>query len=206
MTGLVGAELTKIRTLPAVWVALAIALLANAAVRVARLDTLTLAPVYAFAAIAVLAAGSEYRAGQIRLSLIAVPGRDRFFAAKLLAIATVIPVAAVVVLLPRGAAAGRLLVVHLFFAMIGFGFALLARSIVIPITTLAALPILISTTLGGILPRFVRLLPHEAALSFLRTPAVPAFALRPTAGLLILAAWALGLLAAAWLTVRTRDA
>jgi energy-coupling factor transporter ATP-binding protein EcfA2 len=102
MSGLVGAELTKIRTLPAVWVALAIALLANATVRVARLDALTLTPVYC--------------------------------------------------------------------------------------------------------PSFVRLLPHEASLSFLRTPAVPTSALSPTAGLLVLAAWTAGLLAAAWLTVRRRDA
>ncbi|MEU8234381.1 hypothetical protein AB0C12_32745 [Actinoplanes sp. NPDC048967] len=118
MTALLAAELAKIRTLPAVWIALTAALAANGglgvlaasdAVRVAgpdgpvpvaRLGAPLLAPVYVFVAIAVCAAGSEFRGGQVRVSLLAVPRRTRLFAAKSAVCALVSVLAAVLVVLP----------------------------------------------------------------------------------------------------------
>ncbi|MFC4059065.1 hypothetical protein ACFOWE_12205, partial [Planomonospora corallina] len=117
LTDLVRAELTKIRTLPATWIVLALALTADAllglpagtdAVRLAgpdgqvalsRSGAVLLAPVYALAAVPALAAGGEYRGGQIRVSLLAAPDRDRFFLAKLLANLGVLAAAAFPVVL-----------------------------------------------------------------------------------------------------------
>ncbi|SDL23953.1 hypothetical protein [Nonomuraea jiangxiensis] len=50
----------------------------------------------------------------------------------------------------------------------------------------------------GALPNLVWFLPHEAALSLLGTPADPARALGPSAGALVLAAWAALSVATAW--------
>ncbi|GGM47442.1 ABC transporter [Micromonospora sonchi] len=229
MTDLVAAELTKIRSLPATWIALAVAVVANGALgfiaatdvvrlagdsgptSIAQIGTLMLAPVYAFLAIAVFAAGTEYRGGQLRLSLAAVPGRGRFLTAKLLATLAASLVAAVLVVLPslvlREALGdlGRYLVAYLLLALIGYGLAFTVRTVVTPIAVLSAFPILISTTLGGLWPEAVRLLPHEAALSLLGMPADPATTLSPGAGLLVLAAWAAGSVAAAWILVIRRD-
>jgi hypothetical protein len=76
---------------------------------------------------------------------------------------------------------------------------------VTPVAVLAALPVLVSTTLGGLFPKLVRLLPHEAALSFLQMPSDPATALSPLAGLLVLAGWAIGTACAACFLVTRRD-
>ncbi len=233
------AELTKIRTLPAVWVALGLTVVANTvlgvlaatdAVRVASADgevavgelgTLMLAPVYLFIAIAVFAAGSEYRGGQLRVSLAAVPNRTRWFGAKLATSATVTLVAAVPAVLPgllvqRGAAgdlaSGRtgtdllaLLTGYLLLSMVGFGFAVLARTFVTPLAVLFILPILVSTTLGGLFPKVIRLLPHEATLSMLGRAADPATALNRGAGLLVITGWALLFVGTAWALAVRRD-
>ncbi|MEV6816267.1 hypothetical protein [Micromonospora sp. NPDC051296] len=118
MTALLTAELTKIRTLPATWIALALTVVANTglgilaatdAVRVAtgdgevavgQLGTPMLAPVYVFIAIAVFAAGSEYQGGQLRVSLASVPDRTRWFCAKLTVSAAVALLAAIPAVLP----------------------------------------------------------------------------------------------------------
>ncbi|MEO3746507.1 hypothetical protein [Plantactinospora sp. B5E13] len=112
------AELTKIRTLPASWIALGLTAVANTvlgivagtdSVRIASPDgevavgqvgTLMLAPVYVFVAIAAVAAGTEYHGGQLRVSLAAVPDRTRWFGAKLAATAVVALVAAIPAVLP----------------------------------------------------------------------------------------------------------
>ncbi|MEO3816594.1 hypothetical protein [Plantactinospora sp. B24E8] len=112
------AELTKIRTLPVSWIALALTAVANTllgivagtdSVRIASPDgevavgqvgTLMLAPVYVFVAIAAVAAGTEYHGGQLRVSLAAVPDRTRWFGAKLAATAVVALVAAIPAVLP----------------------------------------------------------------------------------------------------------
>ena len=243
MTGrdLLPAELIKIRTLPAIWIALAVACVANTllgivaatdAVRIAGPDgpapitehgTLMLAPVYAFAAVAVFAAGSEYRGGQLRISLLAAPDRDRLFAAKLAASAAVCLPTAVAALLPghvaryAGAVAdGRLgigrvavdlvalVAVYLLVGLIGHGFAIAARTVVTPLVALFGTPVLVAPILRAVLPEPVAFLPHEAALSLLGVPADPA-ALGRAAGLLVLTGWAVLFLGTAWALFTRRD-
>ncbi|WP_432922472.1 sensor histidine kinase [Microbispora sp. CA-135349] len=156
---LVRAELTKICTLPATWIALALALSAGTllgllaatdAVRVAgqdgqvaiaRLGTVLSAPVYAFVAVPVFAAGGEYRTGQVRVSLLAVPDRNRFFLSKLLAILAVMAATALPVVLPghlarhalgdAGETAGGLFAkaaAYLLLGSVAYGFAVPART------------------------------------------------------------------------------
>ena len=236
---LLTAELTKIRTTPAARLAAAGALLAHILlgllaatdvvrlagrdghVAIAELGTVLLAPAYLLVVVPVLAAGNEYRGGQLRVSLAAVPGRGRYFAAKLLATTAVTAAAAVGVVAPgylvRHALAnadgvpatpGGILTRsagYLLLGLIGFGLAVLTRTIVTPLAVLSCAPVLVSTTLGGIVPGLVRLLPHEAALSFLGMPASPELTLDPAAGLLVLAGWAVVAVGAAGTAVARRD-
>ncbi|GAA4567005.1 hypothetical protein [Planotetraspora kaengkrachanensis] len=229
---ILAAERIKIITLPAAWFAMAVAsgagtllgiIAATDAVRiagpggpipVARLGTLLLAPAYAFVSIAVFAAGSEYRGGQLRVSLAAAPDRNRLFAAKLTVSATLSLVASIPAVLPgyvlqhsaavhaweRGAFVGflALIAAYLLLSLIGHGFAVIAKSAITPLAVLFIAPFLISPALRSILPQVVRFLPHEAALSLLKLPVDPATALGPRAGLLVLAAWAAASVAAAW--------
>ncbi|GAA2611834.1 hypothetical protein GCM10010399_48380 [Dactylosporangium fulvum] len=233
LNDLATAELTKIRTLPASWLAFTVALVLNTALGfvagtdavrlagaggttpIAQLGVVMLAPAYVLLAVPVLAVGSEYRGGQFRVSLAAVPARHRFFAAKLLVSAAVTAVAAVVVVVPgyvleHGSAttvdglAARALA-YLLLGLTGFGFAALAQSVVTPIAVLFILPVPVSTTLGGLLPRLVRLLPHEAMLSFLGMPAGPELTLARPAGLAVATAWATLLVTLGWFTTARRN-
>ncbi|SDI37769.1 ABC-2 type transport system permease protein [Sinosporangium album] len=241
LTDLMHAELTKIRTLPATWIVLAVTLVANTAlgflaatdvvrvagqggpVAIAQLGTLLLAPVYAFIAVPVFAAGSEYGGGQLRVSLTAVPNRHRFFLAKLLASSGVAVLAAVPAVLPghlvQHVAAPRgdsgvgsvisgflaLVMAYLLVGLVGFGFAVLAKTVVTPLAVLFILPVLVSPMLGGILPGVVRLLPHEATLSFLAMPTSPALALGGATGLAVVTAWAVVFVGTAWWVNARRD-
>jgi ABC-2 type transport system permease protein len=229
------AERVKITTLPATWIALVIAFGANTllgviaatdVVRIAgqdgsipitRLGTLMLAPVYVFIAIAVFAAGSEYRGGQLRVSLAAVPDRYRLFAARLTVSAMLSLIASIPAVLPgyvlRHSAAVRagelgvrdvvvglmtLVGVHLLLGLIGHGFAVITKTVITPLAVLFVTPVLISPAFQSTLPHVVKFLPHEAALSLLRMPVDPATALDPVAALLLLAAWAAASVATAW--------
>ncbi|MBB4917521.1 hypothetical protein [Streptosporangium saharense] len=216
------AEFTRIRTLPATWIALAVTLAANTLlgllaatdtvrvatsdgqVAVSQLGTVMLAPVYAFLAVPVFAAGRE-----LRISLLATPDRNRFLLAKLLASAGTTIVAAPVLLLPGllvRHAAGSLpaeMTAYLLLGLVGGGFAVLTRTAVIPLAVLLALPVLVSPMLAGLLPGLVRLLPHEATLSFLGTSTGPA--LSRTAGFWVLLAWAVVFVGAAWVATVRRD-
>ncbi|MFC3982638.1 hypothetical protein [Streptosporangium jomthongense] len=228
LADLARAEFTKIRTLPATWIALAVTLVANTLlgllaasdtvrvasqggpVAIAQLGTVMLAPVYAFVAVPVFAAGREY-GGQLRVSLIATPDRNRFFLAKLLAGAGTAVVAATAVLLPgllvRQAVDGlpAEVAAYLLLGLLGCGFAVLARTVVTPLAVLFILPILVSPMLAGLLPGLVRLLPHEATLSFLGTPTSPVLALSRPAGFGVLLAWAAVFVGAAWVVTVRRD-
>ncbi|MEV0382750.1 hypothetical protein [Nonomuraea sp. NPDC050643] len=229
------AERIKITTLPATWIALIVAFGANTLlgvitatdiVRVAGRDgpipigglgTLMLVPVYVFIAITVFAAGSEYRGGQVRVSLAAVPDRKRLFAAKLTVSTAFSLIASIPAVLPghvlQHAAAIRagelragdvvagfiaVLTVYLLLGIIGHGFAVVAKTVVTPLAVLFIMPVLVSPPFQSALPHMVKFLPHEAALSLLRMPVDPATALRPVAGLLVLAAWAALSASAAW--------
>ncbi|MDG5803794.1 hypothetical protein P9869_14150 [Streptomyces ossamyceticus] len=239
---LTAAERMKITTLPATWIALTVTFGANTllgvivvtdAVRfgsqdgqvpIAELGTLMFSPAYAFLAIAVFAAGSEHRGGQLRVSLVAVPDRSRLFAAKLTVSATVGIVAATAAVLPgyvvRHAPAIRageraagdvvggflaVLAAYVLLGLVGHGFAVLAKSVVTPIATLFITPVLVSPAFRGDLPHVVKFLPHEAALSLLGTPADPVTALTPSAGFLVLALWAAVFITTAWHVFVRRD-
>lgn len=239
MSALLTAELSKIRTLPSTWIALALTVVANTVlgilaatdtvrvasadgdVAVGQLGTLMLAPVYVFIAIAVFAAGTEYRGGQLRVSLAAVPDRTRWFGAKLAVSAAVALAAAIPAVLPgllvqHGAAGDlisartvtdllALLTGYLLLSLVGFGFAFLARGFVTPLAVLFILPVLVSTTLSGLFPQVIRFLPHEATLSFLGRAAGPATVLGRGAGLLVLTGWALLFVGTAWTLIVRRD-
>ncbi|MER7007403.1 hypothetical protein ABT297_30770 [Dactylosporangium sp. NPDC000555] len=231
------AEVTKLRTLPAAWIALGSATVANTAlgilarsdaVRVAahgdavpigRLGTLMLAPVYVFIAITVFATGSEYRGGQLRVSLSAVPRRHRLFLGKLAVGTAAAVLAAIPAVLPgylaqhasATAASGRagelaaLLVIYPLLGLVGFGFAILARTVVAPLAVLFIVPVVLSPPLRGAVPSVVRFLPHEAALSLLGMPASPDTTLDRPVGLLVLAAWATLSVLTAWAVFTRRD-
>ncbi|WP_436536486.1 hypothetical protein [Actinoplanes sp. HUAS TT8] len=189
------AELTKIRTHPATWIAVGVAVLTALALRpITRTGPADLAPAYVLLVIPVFAAGTEYRAGQLRISLVAVPSRHRLFAAKLLATAAVTSAAALLTGLGASALAGLLL------GLTGLGLAVLARSVVTPIVLLVALPVLVSPTLGGLFPHVIRFLPHEAALSL-----IGAGPLSRPAGLAVATTWAALAVGAGWATFLRRD-
>lgn len=237
------AELTKVRTLPATWIALLIALAAklalgiiaathairiasaDGAIPVTQMGTLMLSPVYAFIAIAVFAGGSEYGGGQLRVTLAAVPDRTVLFTAKLAATAAVSLLATVLAVLPGyliqhisalvdgevslGAASAdfaALVAVYLLLSLIGLGFAVVARSVITPLAVLFIAPVLVSPAFQNTIPDIVKLLPHEAALSLLGTPATPDTELTPSAALSALACWAAAGLFLAWNALSHRDA
>lgn len=239
---LLTAELTKIRTLPATWIAMAVACTLNTLlgilastdvvrlagrdgpIPVTQLDILVLAPVYVHTAIAVFAMGSEYRGGQLRVSLAAVPDRNRLATAKLVAAATVSLVVAIPVLVPGhlirhagevvdgdpgiGRAAvelGALLAVYVLMGLIGYGFAGIVRTVVTPLAVLFSAPILLSPVLRRTVPDVVRFLPHEAAVSLLDLPTHPSAALDRIGGLLVLTGWAGAFVGAARTAFARRD-
>ncbi|MER6000220.1 hypothetical protein ABT120_16745 [Nonomuraea angiospora] len=229
LADLLRAELTKTRTLPATWVAMGVASAANTVlgllaatdsvrlagpdgpVAIGQLGTLMVAPVYVFVAIAVFAAGSEYRAGQLQVTLAAVPGRHRLAAAKLASVTAACLLAAGPAVLPGHlvqpvADPAALLTVYLLLSLIGYGFAVVVRGVVAPLAVLFVTPVLISPALRGSMPDAVRLLPHEAALSLLGLPADPATALDRAGGLLTLIAWAGLSVGAGWAALVRRDA
>ncbi len=233
------AELTKLLTLPAPWVALALTIVANVALGVvtasdavrlsgadggtplAHLGTLLLAPVYAFIAIALFAAGSEYHGGQLRVTLTAIPRRGRMFCAKLTAAALCGIIAAPCAVIPgyvthhairADMTAGRTIAdvlpwigVYLALSAIGFGFGFLARGVVVPLAVLFLLPVLMSPTLGARFPQVMRFMPHEASLSLLGIPASPQTSLAPAAAAAVLAAWSAVMLLLALTALIHRD-
>ncbi len=236
------AELTKISTVPALWIALTVTLATNSLlgwaagigtvrissgegmVPLAQAGALLLAPVYVFVAVGVFAAGTEYGSGQLSASLLAVPGRSRLFAAKLIATVVAAAVAALVVVAPgfvllhrhdlaagtfvwRPALAelGSHVVVYLLLAVVGLGLACMVRNVVVPMIVLIVAALLAAPMLRGSFPDVVAVLPHDAALSAVGTPSGPD-ALVQGAGFAVLAAWGVALTAAAWIAFSLRDA
>lgn len=191
----------------------------NGSAPIGQFGTVMLSPAYACLSIAVFVGGGEYRGGQIRVSLVAAPQRARLAAAKLAAVLAVGVPAAIAVVVPgylirqAGSAptraaidtAPRLIGAYLLLSLVGYGFALLARGVVLPIAVLAILPVLVSPVLRVASPRAVAFLPHESALSLLALSDGPA-ALGSSAGLAVLVAWAVVSVGAAWALFVRRDA
>lgn len=242
VSGLVRAELTKIRTTPAVWIALTVTLATNTllgwfagtgSVRIssgagmvplAQAGALLLAPVYVFVVVGVFAGGTEFGTGQLSSSLLAMPARSRLFAAKLTATVAVAAVAALAVVAPgfvmlhrAGIADGTYawrtawlelgahVGVYVLLAVIGLGFASVARTVVVPMIVLIGVALLVAPMLRGSIPAVVALLPNDAALSAVGKPAGPDALVRG-AGFAVLAAWGAVLTAAAWVAFAVRDA
>jgi ABC-type transport system involved in multi-copper enzyme maturation permease subunit len=182
--------------------------------------TLMLAPVYAFLVLPVHAAASEYRGGQLRTSLTATPDRRTLVLGKLGAVITAVLTAAVVVLTPArliigvsaGSGAGGLLLdlgqwiaVYAFMSVTAFGLAGLLRSTITPLGILTTLPLVVAT---GVLqwPEALRLLPDQAGLSLVGTPAYEVHELPPGIAALTLAVWAVASLAVYAVSLVRRDA
>lgn len=182
--------------------------------------TLMMAPVYAFLVLPVSAAASEYRAGQLRISLTSMPDRRTLLLAKLVAVIAVVVAAAMIVLAParviiglsEGLPAGQLLydlvrwiAAYVLLSVVAFGLAGLLRSAITSLGALITLPIVVAT---GVLqwPEGLRLLPDQAGLSLVGTPAYEVHEIPAGIATLVLAVWALLSLAAYALSLIYRDA
>ena len=162
------------------------------------------APIYAFLVLPVYAAASEYHAGQLRISLTAVPDRRRLAIGKFWAMVVVVVPAALVALVPGrlvlgldnglGAAevvvdVGRWVTAYLLMSVLAFGLAAVVRSVVATLSVLVVPTIFVS---AGFLqwPEGLRFLPDQAAQSFLGTPAFDVTELPPGIAASALLAWA----------------
>lgn len=235
----VAAEITKIITDPVIVVMLAVTVVVNTLLAVidaagvvfhtggaqepstlSSFGTLMFAPVYAFLVLPVYAAASEYRGGQLRMSLTATPDRHILLFGKLAAMIATVLTAAVIALAParlvigvsEGRGAGGLVLdlgqwtaAYVFMSVIAFGLAGLLRSTVTSLGILITLPVVVAT---GVLqwPEGLRLLPDQAGLSMVGTPAYDVHRLPPGIAALILTVWALLSLAVYALSLMRRDA
>lgn len=230
------AELVKLRTLVSPRVAVAVALAANLLLAVlargdvrlagadgttplAQVGDLMLAPVWAFAGLGALAAGSEHTGGQLRVSLLAVPDRTRLVLAQLSAVTAASLAAAVVVVVPAygvqrlgvggdeqpALAVTSLVATYVLVSLVAASGAVLGRGAVVPLVVLVVTALLAAPMLRATLPTLVAVLPPDAALSAVGTPAGEA-ALGRAAGLAVLAGWAGALVVAALVTTARRDA
>jgi ABC-2 type transport system permease protein len=181
----------------------------------------------ALIAFGVLVVTNEYRSGMIRLSLLAMPRRGQFYAAKVaiaaLASAVIaIPVAIIayvatqVALGPYGAsihaqgvprslagAAAYLMLMCLFAA----GIAVISRSTVAPLAVLVPLVLVGShlLTLIGATKAIAKYLPDQAGLQMLAVH-VDRGSLTPAAGTVVVLAWVVAAHACGYLLHRYRDA
>jgi ABC-2 type transport system permease protein len=183
---LLTAELSKIVTLPATWIALVVAAIGETWARGVLL------PVYAVAAVAVQAAGSEYRGGQLRVTLAAAPRRGRLYAAKLAASVGSAGAAGCVVF-AFSAHWALMWLLGLLLSGTGAGLATVTRGSLVP---LAGLGVAALASMAGLLPWARGLLPHDAMAGALD---------HKPGSLLVLAAWAGVSIAAGGLSLHRRD-
>ena len=236
----VTAEIIKMTTAPSARIMLAVALTANLALAaidaspvgfythpgqrepasISSFGAVMLAPVYAFLVVAAHAAASEYRSGQLRITLVAMPNRRSLLAGKIAAMLIVATTGVVIALVPArliigisdhlGAGAilldiARWAAAYLFMSTIAFGLAGLLRSSAAALGILITTPVVVGT---GILqwPRVLRFLPDQAALSLLGTPGYSVTALPAATAALTLTTWAAVCLAAYATALVCRDA
>lgn len=234
----VAAEITKIISHPMVIVALAFTMIIN--VSFAFIDTIGVSfyfasdqapatlssfgvvmffPIYAFLVLPILAASSEYKDGQFRMTLTAIPNRQILMIGKLMAMVIAVLSAIVVVLIPPrliigiadGLSVGALMVdlgrwitVYLLMSFIAFGFAGFLRSTIAPLAILIMIPIFVAT---GVLqwPEGLRFLPDQASMSLLGTPAYDVTELPAQIALFALLCWVLLWMLTYWITLIRRD-
>ncbi|WP_017539747.1 hypothetical protein [Nocardiopsis halophila] len=183
-------------------------------------STLVFAPVYIFLVLPVYAAAGEHREGQLRISLLAVPDRRTLVLGKMVAMVLVVLAAATVAIAParlimgpaEGAGVGARLLdpvlwtaAYAFMSVIAFGLAGLLRGAVTPLGILITVPVVIAT---GVLqwPEGLRLLPDQAALSLVGTPAFEVHEIAPGIAALVLCVWSIASLVSYALAVKYRDA
>lgn len=233
------AEVTKITTNPATILVLASTFVANLLLAAVEASGMTfdigrpqdpssissfgivmLAPVYLFLILPVYAAATEYRGGQLRMSLTATPNRGSFVLNKLAAMLTVIIFAAIIALLPARLVigtsdspeagelllnTGRWITVYVLMSVIAFGLAGTLRSAIAPLGIMIALPMVVAT---GIIQWVdgIRFLPDQASLSLLGTSGYEVTELPVGIAALVLIAWALTSVAAYAFVLIRRDA
>jgi hypothetical protein len=176
----------------------------------------------------VLLVTSEYGSRMIGLSLLAVPGRGHFYAAKMIVVgltAGVVSIPAIVLaymatqfaLGPYGStpfasgvpramlgAMGYLTLMSVFAA----GIAVMARNPIVPLATLLPLVLAGSQILSviGATAAMARFLPDQAGMRMLAVSAGVGDKLNPVAGLAVLLAWTAAALIGGYVLLRRRDA
>lgn len=229
------AELTKLLTLRATWIislatlvlCAGIVLLSYSGISLAAderglsaesIRALMLVPAYLFVGIAVFAAASEYRNGQIKISYAAIPQRMILYSAKLAGLLiVVVPLAlllSAIGLFAHGTDSNPLEFVHsatasLFvltlLSLVGFGLAIIARNAVMPLVTLWALAALVAPALRASMPAVIQLLPHDLALRALAIPTGVPNGIPQSAAILLLSAWAVASVLVAGVLFAQRD-
>lgn len=223
-----GAEVRKLAGLPSVWVAAALGLLMPPLLVVLTgrnvpdtSDTgfveLTVGVLGALV-LGTVAAGSEYRGGQIRTSLVCVPSRLRLLAAKTGAVVLTVAVTAVVSAVLTLAVAGTLtggagpriagvVVYWVLDALLAYGITLLTRSGILPLTVMIVNTTAVSFTylLTKVTPLAAYLPDMAGAHMFIHDMHTPDDLAPLTAGL-VMAAWVAALLAVAGYVFHRRDA
>ena len=229
------AELTKLLTLRATWIISLATLVLSACIvllsysgisataderglSAESIRALLLVPAYLFVGIAVFAAASEYRNGQIKISYAAVPKRMILYSAKLAGLLiVVIPLAlllSAIGLLAKSTDSDPVDLVHnavasflvlTLLSLVGFGLAIIVRSAVTPLVTLWALAALVAPTLRASMPSVIHLLPHDLALRALAIPTDVPSGIPQSAAVLLLSAWAVGCLLIAGVLFARRD-
>ena len=221
-------ELLKLAGLPSAWVAAALGLLIppllvtlNARAVPAGTDTgfleLTVG-VLGPLVLGTIAAGSEYRGGQIRTSLVCVPSRARLLAAKTGAVTLTVAVTAALSAVLTLAVAGTLtggagpriagvVVYWVLAALLAYGITLLTRSGVLPLTVLIVNTTAVSFSylLTKVTPLAAYLPDLAGARMYLHDMDTPGD-LGPVTGGLVMAAWVAALLGVAGYVFHRRDA
>ena len=161
------------------------------------------APIYAFLALPVYAAAGEYRDGQLRVSLVAVPARRRFILAKFVALLYIVVPLSLAVTLPGRfiiyfANNGGLMefmqdevcwtIAYVFMSVIAFGLAGIFKSSVVSLGILVSLPMVVAT---GVIQwnEGIRFLPDQASLSLLCMPAYDVTEISSATAIFTLSLW-----------------
>ncbi|MFD1413607.1 ABC transporter permease family protein [Oceanobacillus jeddahense] len=186
---------------------------------VADFGVVMFAPIYAFLILPVYAASSEHQGGQNRMTLIAVPNRQRLMTGKVVAVVLAILCGILVTVIPSrlilnifsDAGMSHILIdltrwaaVYLLMSIIAFSIAGITRSTIVPLSILIMIPIFIAT---GILqwPEGLRFLPDQASMSLLGTPAYEVTELSPWIAFFTLLVWGLICTIVYWLSFLQRD-
>lgn len=176
----------------------------------------------------VLSVTQEYTSGMIRTSLMAVPQRARFLAAKMAAVALVALLVAIpltvlsftevqLLLGPHGAsllasqvprALAGCVVYLVLVSLFAAGFAAIVRSPVVSLTTLLPLftfaPMILKAV--GATKDVVKFLPADAGMQMMAVGPDLNDGLSPAAGLAVFTLWTIAALAGGYLILRVRDA